>query len=120
MIRVVLLALMLSGCSLPDRVIGVWDRIYSDGVAIPAGAVDRLTATQTGRITLERDGRVERGTWAEDLSSQVVTLVLDGATTTWRASRPKCPDGLSECMVLTDAAGADWYRFDWAAYEQRP
>lgn len=118
-LRWALLALALTGCSqLPDRPIGVWDRIFSNGQPIAAGAVDELTVTQKGNVTLQRDGRVQRGTWAEDLSSQVVTLVLEGVTTTWRASRPLCPDGSRECMVLSGPGETDWYVFDWAAYEQ--
>jgi hypothetical protein len=119
LIRSALLALALAACSpLPDRPIGVWDRIFSNGQPIAPGAVDQLTITQKGNVILARDGGVQRGRWEEDLSSQMVTLVLDGVTTTWLASRPLCPDGSRDCIVLSGPGETDWYVFDWPAYEQ--
>ncbi len=113
---IVALAVLLPACgALPDRVLGAWDRIFTNGQPIPAGTVDRLTATQDGHVTLERAGRTEHGTWSEDSNSQV-TMVLDGVTTTWSASRPQCPDGTWICIRLRNATEDDWYRSALADY----
>lgn len=116
LIRPVLLALALAACApVPDHVVGAWDRIFSNGVPIPPGTLDRLTFTVQGRAMKYRDGLVARGTWSGGDLGQY-TLAFPGDVTTWSAVKGNCPDAPAPppCLILRNASATDWYRGDYA------
>lgn len=100
---------MQSSCyTSPDKVIGIWDRIFSNG--IPITNLDRDTYTEEGSVTRQRDGKISHGRWLEDSSSNV-TLEFDGITTMWLGYRVMCLDGSNECIRLKNSYEDDWYHY---------
>lgn len=102
--------LVLAGCyAPPHHVLGAWNRISSDGVAVPPAPIDRLTFWYEGDVLEQRGGGERRGTFEEQWTGEV-TIRFGAEVTSWRASRPGCPDRPATCLRLRSAAHDDLFR----------